>query len=383
MPRFILLPAVRWAQARGYHKNRVPVVSASASVSVFFAVLLSAATTSRSMAQTKPGPGPGPAPASTPVPSAPAPAPQIPELPLPLRGIPPQPSGKPNVGPGSWSTNPPAPDSHPEITLPPGKAVMPPLPEDPLAQPPPSSSGQLFPEPLPRGKGQSRMDQGLFVPSRRHPLPDGKAPVRSDGEAHGEEDEFEVRVGLEGEDNLTDAERHIRALTLPYPGTPLSAVEFAGLSVNHRITLTAKEGNRPLGEISILTAAVSIELQGNLVSGEEGAPSIGVTLSGMLREPGPGGDFTADYSLSCRTTSTSASSVGRRVVTPGNGPQVQIPMPLQMEAQAATGTGSLRIKPGKSYEILKSSGVTYSITITPEPESEAGAESEAHGAAKH
>ena len=95
---------------------------------------------------------------------------------------------------------------------------------------------------------------------------------------------------------------------------------------------------------------------------DESSTPASLTLSGTLAEQ-EGGVVVLTYSvgLSVPVITNSMSVPGKD----GSPPQV-INSNIQYSQHQATGT--LRMKPGKSYELLKIAGVTYMLVMTPEPE---------------
>lgn len=127
------------------------------------------------------------------------------------------------------------------------------------------------------------------------------------------------------------------------------------LSSNYRFTFSGKSDEKSLGELSALTCSRKINLSGPLNSSE--TPTM-FTVSGTLEEKD--GLLIFSYSIGYR-----APLIISRSGQPG---QPNPPGYTSIQYQDHSSQGTLRIKPGKAYELLRSGGCVYSITVTPETE---------------
>jgi hypothetical protein len=118
------------------------------------------------------------------------------------------------------------------------------------------------------------------------------------------------------------------------------------LKSNYRITFSGVSGDKPLGELSALTCAPRIELSGPLSASERPA---NFTVSGTLSEKE--GEMIFLYQIGFSVPSS---------VPPG------VPGAGNIQYQQHSSSGTLRMKPGKSYEVLKCGGNVYTISISPE-----------------
>ena len=133
-----------------------------------------------------------------------------------------------------------------------------------------------------------------------------------------------------------------------------SAEEVAPLKANYRVSLTGKSGDKSFGELSALTCSQRIDLSGPL--SQEDYPAT-FTVSGVLQEAE--GEVTFNYSIGFSI----AQKVGVGESTPN---QQARPVNVQWSQHRASGT--LRMKPGKPYDVLKCGGNVYTISISPEPD---------------
>ena len=131
----------------------------------------------------------------------------------------------------------------------------------------------------------------------------------------------------------------------PHNGSSSSA-EADMLKSNYRVTFSGVSGDKPLGELSTLTCAPKIELSGPLSSSERPAS---FSVSGMLSEKE--GEMILHYQIGFSVPSSTP---------PG------VPVASNNQYQQHSSSGTLRMKPGKSYEVLKCGGNVYTISISPE-----------------
>jgi len=152
---------------------------------------------------------------------------------------------------------------------------------------------------------------------------------------------------------------------LPQPGMapqPLSrrSINTAEplLSTNYRITFAGKAVDKPKGEISTLSCAAEFQVSGPM---DDSSTPASLLLSGTLAEQEDGTlVFTYNVGLSVPVT-TSPGAAGKEPAAP----QVFKGNTQYSQHQA---TGILRVKPGKSYDLIKIAGVTYALTIVAEDE---------------
>jgi hypothetical protein len=126
------------------------------------------------------------------------------------------------------------------------------------------------------------------------------------------------------------------------PAPVAQSTEAALLSSNFRVTLSATQGGKALGEISSLTCSPRLGFEGALSA--EAFPQT-CNLAGMMKEDQ--GKLLVDYILSATVP-------------------VQEPNKSVSYAQH-TSNGTLRMEPKVAYEVLRMGGVIYSLTIAPEP----------------
>ena len=125
-----------------------------------------------------------------------------------------------------------------------------------------------------------------------------------------------------------------------------SSAEADTLKSNYRITFSGVSGDKTLGELSALTCAPRIELSGPLSASERPA---NFTVSGTLSEKE--GEMIFLYQIGFSVPS---------ILPPG------VPGAGNIQYQQHSSSGTLRMKPGKSYEVLKCGGNVYTISISPE-----------------
>lgn len=138
-------------------------------------------------------------------------------------------------------------------------------------------------------------------------------------------------------------------------GLPISMNKTPGagvrLSGNFLITLTVKELERQVGEVTVLTSSSIVNTTANL---DTSSTPESVSFEGTLEEQ-EGGIFAWDYTLGYKLPVTTGTSG-----TPGSQLRTTV-----VEYQSYSSQGSAWIRIGRSYDLLKSGGRTYSVTITP------------------
>ncbi|WP_395751884.1 hypothetical protein [Prosthecobacter sp.] len=155
---------------------------------------------------------------------------------------------------------------------------------------------------------------------------------------------------------------------------PLSA---ATLSTNYRLTLAAKSGEKALGEVSVLTCAKAIDASGMLEKPADGAlPATQLSLRGTLAEE-EGGALLLTYSFAVnapviQSTSSFAGSSAKRQEAEAKAGEAKPETPRTTVTSIINfrdnlSSGAVRVKAGKTYELVTTAGVVYSLTISAEP----------------
>ena len=151
---------------------------------------------------------------------------------------------------------------------------------------------------------------------------------------------------------VTGQQPRTRAIPPPksVPGGNPTSEQSEALSANYRITFSGKSDGKSLGELSTLTCARKTTISGTLNSSD--TPTT-FTVSALLEEKD--GLLLFTYSIGFRVPITTM-----RPPQPG-----QPPSP-SFQYQDHTSQGTLKMKPGKTYDLLKSGGNIYSIVVAPE-----------------
>ena len=151
---------------------------------------------------------------------------------------------------------------------------------------------------------------------------------------------------------VTGQQPRPRAIPPPQsvPGGNPTSEQSEALSTNYRITFSGKSDGKSLGELSTLTCARKTTISGPLNSSD--TPTT-FTVSALLEEKD--GLLLFTYSIGFRVPITTM-----RPPQPG-----QPPSP-SFQYQDHTSQGTLKMKPGKTYDLLKSGGNIYSIVVAPE-----------------
>ena len=137
--------------------------------------------------------------------------------------------------------------------------------------------------------------------------------------------------------------------SLPRQPTP-TIQQAETLSTNYRVTFSGKSDDKSLGELSTLTCAQNIYISGPLNSSN--TPTT-FTVSGILEEKD--GFLIFTYSSGFR-----APIRTMRDSQPGQPPVADV------QYQDHTSRGTLKMQPGKAYDLLKSGGNIYSMVVAPE-----------------
>lgn len=144
---------------------------------------------------------------------------------------------------------------------------------------------------------------------------------------------------------------------LNMPGRPTASAPSAPtspdtLSTNYQITFSATSEGKTHGELSLLTCSPEVSVSGPLNSG---TTPTSFTVTGALTEKE--GELLFRYGIAFSfpiTTSTISSKPDG-------------PVAANIQYQQHSSQGMLRMKVGTPYEVLKASGVVYTITITQAP----------------
>ena len=151
----------------------------------------------------------------------------------------------------------------------------------------------------------------------------------------------------------------------PLPGLPqpplAPSADLAAtlLPVNYRITLSSREGEKQVGELSNLTCSPRVHISGNIDTVENLVPEnripVGCVLSGSLQEEDGIITFTYDIGMQIPVPSQRLGSGPNTVAT-------------AIQYKDVRCSGALRMKPGKTYEVFQTGGRMLLISISPEKE---------------
>lgn len=150
---------------------------------------------------------------------------------------------------------------------------------------------------------------------------------------------------------LVTGQEQRRTIVTPQPSRPASTPQQTEtFNTNYRVTFSGKSGDESLGELSTLTCAPNISISGPLKSSNT---PILFTVPGILEERNGLLIFTysIDYSSAILTT---------------QGSRLCQPQMSNIQYQDHSSKRALKMKPGKTYELLKSGGNIYSIVVAPE-----------------
>jgi hypothetical protein len=121
------------------------------------------------------------------------------------------------------------------------------------------------------------------------------------------------------------------------------------LSSNFRLTFSGASGEKNLGQLSVLTSSQSVQVSGPL-SAED--PNTVFSIQGTLSEKEGALVFTYSIRFTVRAQQPAA----------GEGKPTSQPSYFVDH----TASGTLRMNPGEVYEVLKSGGNAYTVSISPE-----------------
>lgn len=156
--------------------------------------------------------------------------------------------------------------------------------------------------------------------------------------------------------------QEVRRRTLvpaPVPGNAAQTTVSPSplLERNYRLTFSGKLGEEGLGELSALTCARQVELNGPLDDGEWAAQ---FGINGMLEEKE--GTLLFTYQISF----TAPTKVVKPAVVPMPGNAAPVPGSGNVRFQQHSSSGALRMLPGRTYEVLKVGGAVYTVSIRAE-----------------
>lgn len=133
------------------------------------------------------------------------------------------------------------------------------------------------------------------------------------------------------------------------------------LSTNYRLTLTAKSGDKPLGAVSQLTCSTTLEVSGFLDKPQEDSmPATTLSLHGKMAEQ-EDGTLLVTYHFGLSVPSVS------RTTTSAEGKADPAPQTTVFSFRDHSSSGALRVRPGRSYELMTMAGVAYTLTISTDP----------------
>ena len=183
---------------------------------------------------------------------------------------------------------------------------------------------------------------------------------------------------------ITQAAHSQTPRKLPSDGAPPPPLSAPTLSSNYRLTLTAKSGDKALGEISVLTCSSAIEASGFLAKpADDIFPATTLSIRGTLTEQEGGSlmlgytfgvvtpvvsQSMTNYSGSSSQRSGSGSKTGDAKADSDAKPEPRGNISRSFIYRDHISSGALRVKAGSTYELLTTGGVVYSLTISPEPQ---------------
>lgn len=133
------------------------------------------------------------------------------------------------------------------------------------------------------------------------------------------------------------------------------------LSTNYRLTLTAKSGDKSLGAVSQLTCSTTLEVSGFLDKPQEDSmPATTLSLYGKMAEQ-EDGTLLVTYHFGLSVPSVS------RTTTSAEGKSEPAPHTTVFSFRDHSSSGALRVRPGRSYELMTMAGVAYTLTISTDP----------------
>jgi hypothetical protein len=138
---------------------------------------------------------------------------------------------------------------------------------------------------------------------------------------------------------------------------PRAAPEGKLLPQNYRITISGKEADKPLGRLAGLTCTSAVSLDGML---DKSDPPTLIKVTGDFEDKD--GSITFVYTLGFNIPVV----INSLISTSKDGSRTPVTSTISYKTQVCK--GALRMKAGESYEVLKAGGITYSVSIAPEPD---------------
>ncbi|MBB5033334.1 hypothetical protein [Prosthecobacter vanneervenii] len=142
------------------------------------------------------------------------------------------------------------------------------------------------------------------------------------------------------------------------------------LSTNYRLTLTAKSGDKSLGAVSQLTCSTGLEVSGFLDKPQEDSmPATTLSLHGKMAEQEDGTLLvTYHFGLSVPVVSSTTTSAPAKSKDAAGDKAEPAPQTTVFSFRDHSSSGALRVRPGRSYELMTMAGVAYTLTISAEPQ---------------
>lgn len=137
-----------------------------------------------------------------------------------------------------------------------------------------------------------------------------------------------------------------RRLLLPPNNATNKPAEELHLKQNYRLVVSRTQADGSSVALSVLSCSPRPEITGPLdMAGKQGT----IRIAGTLAESEEGLLFSYGLGMSIPMQQQE-----------GNNPNIRY--------QDLSASGSLRMQPGKVYEVLKADGTTITLSLTPEPE---------------
>lgn len=144
------------------------------------------------------------------------------------------------------------------------------------------------------------------------------------------------------------------------PNPPSQQAEI--LNSNYRITFSGKSDDKSLGELSSLTCSPNIVVSGPLDSSET-PTSFSVTGALEERDGLILFSYQIQFTIPMFTTTQQAQ--------PASAGQAPAPAPNRhIQYMTHSSSGILKMKPGKTYDLLKVGGNVYTMVVAPEIDEE-------------
>lgn len=137
-----------------------------------------------------------------------------------------------------------------------------------------------------------------------------------------------------------------RRLLLPPNNAANKPAEEAHLKQNYRLVVSRTQADGSSVALSVLSCSPRPEISGPLdLAGKQGT----IRIAGSLAESEEGLLFSYGLGMSIPIQNEAGNS-------------------RSIHYQDLSASGSLRMQPGKVYEVLKADGTTITLSLTPEPE---------------